>query len=313
MPRPRRLARLAPALWLAATLAAAHGLDARQGSVVVHSDRVEVVLEAEADAQQAALAQLVLRDEEGAKLSGRIASARAGNDPGHALLGLEYRLGRPPRWLSFRLAEDGWEASRPRRLVLLVRDAWRPEPRFVTLTSGGNVETLGFAGPEPAEECGPALIDRHPERLREVKALWRKASRGSTLDVVLPLGVLESWQPVPRADPDFIGAGEQRAARAGVTGLVAGRVRLVGEDGIAVVPSEGEFAFLGLDDAAIGPAPEARRIDAWTARVRVSLHFDRPGRLHWDLWNARVTTARVVVLGDGGCAERRLSTYDSRL
>jgi hypothetical protein len=124
--------------------------------------------------------------------------------------------------------------------------------------------------------------------------------------------VLESWIPLPRADPDFLGVAEQHAARRSFADLVASRVHLVAEDG-PTRPSEVDVVFLGLDDAALGPAPEARSLDAWTARVRVSLLFDRPGRLHWDLFNPRVTTARVVVLDGEGCAERRLSTYDPRL
>jgi hypothetical protein len=188
-----------------------------------------------------------------------------------------------------------------------------PEPRLVTLTSGGNVEALRFPEREPARECGLALADRHPERLHEVVALWQEEPRGAQLDVVLPLGVLESWLPVPRVDPDFLRVVEQREARASVIDLVARRVRLVAEDGVQVSPSGSEIVFLGLEDAALGPYPEPRPLDAGTARVRVSLSFDRPGRLHWDLWNARVTNARIVVLDGGGCAERRLSTYDPRL
>jgi hypothetical protein len=312
MARAERFLPLALLLTLA-TPAWGHGLDSRQGAVVVRSDRVEVTLEAEVGAEQAVLAELVLRDEVGAKLRGRVASVQAGNEPDHLLLVLEYPLERPPRWLSFRLGEDGRAAWRPRRLVLSVRDRSSPEPQLVTLTNGGNVETLRFGGREPMPECGPALLDRHPDRLREVTGLWRRESWGARLDVVFPLGVLESWLPVPRADPDFIGVAEQRAARAVVTDLVATRVRVVGDGGAQVSPSAGEVTFLGLDDGALGPAPEPRRLDSWTARVRVSLRFDRPGRLDWQLWNARVTIARLVVLDEEGCAERRLSTYDPRL
>lgn len=315
MPRRERVAPLALAtsLAIATTLAVGHGLDALDGAAFVHADRVEIALEVEPGTEAAALAQLEMHDDSGRALSGRIAAIVPAPTPGHVVVRSSYPLSGPLRWLSFRMAPGEWSPSRARRLTLAVRDEGTAERRFVTLTSGGNVETLRFGAPEPTPACGAAALDRADDGTSGVVALWRPEASGARADIVVPLGVLESWLPIARADPDLIEAAEQRAAGAHVLELVASRVRLATGNGETIGPASGEVVFLGLDAEAAAAASPPRALDAWTARVRVTLRFDRPGTLTWDLWNARVTTAHVIVLDANGCAERRLSTYDPKL
>ena len=286
-----------------ATGATAHVLDAIEGTAVVRADRVEVAIGVHPGKEAATLAQLALHDEAGRTLAGRIVSIEP-----TGIVHLEYALDRAPRWLSFRMLPEAWSPSRARRMTLAVRDATSPEPRIVTLTNGGNVETLRFPDLPASRACGVAALDAPAELV----ALWRTDAEGARLDVVMSLGVLETWLPIPRVDDDVLSVTEQREARASVLDLVASRMRVVTERGETVAPSAREIAFLGLDGAAVDPH-ELRPLDAWTARVRVSLRFDRPGSLTWDLWNARVTSARVIVLDSHGCAERRLSTYEPKL
>jgi hypothetical protein len=267
---------IALALALAATGAAAHVLDTLDGTAVVRADRVEVAI---------------------------VSIEPSG------VVHLEYELARAPRWLSFRMLPEAWSPSRARRMTLGVRDAGSSEARIVTLTNGGNVETLRFPDRPASRACGAAALDAPAE----LAALWRPDARGSRLDVVMSLGVLETWLPIPRVDDDVLSVAEQREAQAGALDLVASRIRVVAGHGETWAPTAREIAFLGLDDEALEAPGEARALDAWTARVRVSLRFDRPGSLAWDLWNARVTTARVTVLDAHGCAERRLSTYEPKL
>jgi hypothetical protein len=47
--------------------------------------------------------------------------------------------------------------------------------------------------------------------------------------------------------------------------------------------------------------------------VRVSLRFEGRDDLEWDLFNALVLTARVVVLHGATCEARRVSTYEKQL
>jgi hypothetical protein len=310
---PRRELSATLALVFATTLVAAHGLDALDGTVVVHADRVEVMLEVEPGMETAALAQLEMHDDSGRALPGRIAAIVPAATSGHVVVRSSYALSGPPRWLSFRMAPGAWSPSRARRLSLAVRDEGTAGPRVVTLTSGGNVETLRFGTPEPVPACGTAALDRPDEGTSGVIALWRPDADGARVDIVVPLGVLESWLPIARVDPDRLDASEQRAAGAPVLELVTSRVRLAAGNGETIGPSSGEVVFLGPDGEAAAAAPPPGALDAWTARVRVSLRFDRPGTLAWDLWNARVTTARIIVLDADGCIERRLSTYDPKL
>jgi len=211
------------------------------------------------------------------------------------------------------MAPGEWSPSRARRLTLAVRDERTAGQQVVTLTSGGNVETLRFGLPAPTPACGAAALDRPDDGTSGVVALWRPEASGARADIVVPLGVLESWLPIARVDPDRLEAAEQQAAGGRVLELVASRVRLLTENGETIGAASGEVVFLGPDGEAAAAQPPPRALDAWTARVRVTLRFNRPGTLTWDLWNARVTTAQVTVLDANGCAERRLSTYDPKL
>lgn len=301
------------ALALVAAGASAHVLDTIEGTAVVRADRVEVAVDVHPGTEGATLGQLAVRDDAGRTLAGRIVSTAPSGTPLQVVVHLEYELDRAPRWLSFRMKPEAWSPSRARRMTLAVREAGSPAARIVTLTNGGNIETLRFPDLPAARECGAAALDRPPDPTSGLTALWRPDGHGARLDVVLPLGVLETWLPIPRVDDDVLSATEQRRAQAGVLDLVASRIRVVTESGEALAPSAREVVFLRLDDTALESPHDARPLDPWTARVRVSLRFDRPGSLAWDLWNARVTTARVIVLDSRGCAERRLSTYEPKL
>jgi len=299
---------IALALVLVAFRASAHVLDALEGTAVVRADRVEIAISAHPGTEAATLAQLALHDDAGRNLAGRIVSIEPSG-----IAHLAYALDRAPRWLSFRMLPEAWSASRARRMTLAVVDAASSQTRIVTLTNGGNVETLRFPDLPPASECGATALEAPADRTGGLAALWRPDARGARLDVVISLGVLETWIPIPRVDDDILSATEQREAQASVLELIESRVRVVAENGDALAPVAREIAFLGLEDLATDSPRDPRSLDAWTARVRVSLRFDRPGSLAWDLWNARVTTARVTVLDSHGCAERRLSTYEPKL
>ena len=294
---------------LGAMGASAHGLDQREASVVVMADRVVTTTEVDAGTGQDFLAELVVRDEQGRRRVGRVASTHPASADDHVLLRIEHALERPPRWVSFHLAPGQAPTARARRVELTITDesaAGGAAQRSVTLTSGGNVETLRFGSPEPVATCGPALLDR-PDRLQSVQAILRSEDAGRRLEIVIPLRLLESWLPIPRASPDEISVAEQQAARQGIVDLVAARVRMSGGGNVGSAALAG-VTFLGLDDAATS-APAPRPLGAWTARVAVALHFPQDGPIEWDLWNARVLTASVVVMKGGACEERRLSTY----
>jgi hypothetical protein len=227
---------------LLALLLVAHGLHVAEGTVYVGGGSVVTTLEVEATGASP-LDELVLRDGEGARVPGRIAVTAAASTPGHVVVTLEHALPSDARWLAFQLEPHEPATARARRLVLDVTGEGVGRPAVVDLTSGGNVEVL---------RLGPASLAGEIEGLHEVRTLVRDEDGGTRLDVVMPLGVLESFAPLKRAEVDFISVEEQEAARV----LLAA----AGAD---------EVAFLGLDDAAMGPAPPPRRLGAWTARVRV--------------------------------------------
>ena len=311
-----RRGELAAALLLLASNSVAHGVQQDEGTVYVSAERVVIEREVDEGTEGLRLSELIVRDGDGHRLEGRVVSVTPSAEAGHVLLRVELALPAPARWLSFQLAPSMMTTSLAHRLTLTLTDqsaASSPEPRQVTLTSGGNVETLRFGRPEPvAVSCGPSVLDRHPDRLQGVEALLRDEGAGMRVDVVLPLGILETWLPIARADADILSAEEQRDAFANIASFVESRIR-VRSQGALVGSMSWDATFLGLDDAADGPARPPRARDAWTARVRVTLHFPQRGSLGWDLWNARVLTADIVMMKGEQCERRRLSTYAPNL
>ena len=80
----------------------------------------------------------------------------------------------------------------------------------------------------------------------------------------------------------------------------------------------GQFAgveFLDVGEFAGDPERAPRRLSAWTARVRITMEYNSPTHpasidLRWTLFNASVLTAHALIVVDGDCLERDLSTYD---
>src|SRR5262245_7442375 len=75
--------------------ARAHGLDQREAWITVEPERLVTLMPADAGSEPDLLRELVIRDGEGRRLEGRIASAVPGPDPGHGMVCLEHALDRP--------------------------------------------------------------------------------------------------------------------------------------------------------------------------------------------------------------------------
>ena len=254
----RRSALLALAL-LQAHPARAHGLHGGEGRVTVLPDRVVVT------GEEALLDHLVLRDGSGRPLPP------------------DGTLDRPLRWLVLQI--DPGEAGGPAaRLALEVTaPAGR---RVVVLTTGGNVGLVRVE-PGPAPRCGDLALSE--EGLQEIRGRL-ESGRSPRLEVDLPLGILETFQPVARTDPDVLTVAEQQAAVPAVRDLVRER--------------------LGLDRAEvrfIGPDGEEGTLGAWTARARVRLGLQTDRVLRWDLFNARVLRARLAIVEGTRCREREVT------
>ncbi len=76
--------------------------------------------------------------------------------------------------------------------------------------------------------------------------------------------------------------------------------------------------FLDVGEVGLDERRPPRRLSAWTSRLHVSMAYDSGDLadhvdLLWDLFNATVLTANVLLVAGDDCNERDLSTYEPRL
>ncbi len=115
----------------------------------------------------------------------------------------------------------------------------------------------------------------------------------------MPLLTLETWQPVPRTNADFLEVSEQVAAR-GILEAFFTSTNEVKIDGVAVKPKLDRLDFYGVDFKDFAMRAEPRRLSAWTARVGAILTYSTKGapghvELKWTLFNNDMLAARAVI------------------
>ncbi len=276
--------------------------------------------------------RLVIRGDDGRRLAGRMSSVSSGVIAHDSLeqaqlrdmsikYSFEYTAPAEPAFLSLQQAVSGEPSSLPIHFLLSFLD--RPgSERLFRLTDGGNVEILWlrrthFDACHGAPSSRPCDVDRFAgkDALQSVRALIAIDSHEVRLDVFIPIKIAETWLPIPRAHEDFIEIGEQQRVATAVERLIAGRVRAEINGGTRL-PHKKRTAFLLPGETT--PAASARRVSAWTGRLRVSLVFESPVRpdqviVHWGLFNSAVLTASARVIAQEGCSDYDLSTYQPRL
>lgn len=298
------------------------------------------------------LSDLAIRDADGVRIAGRLAATtlRAGGEAGrerpthggvpaglsamndtNVSYTFDYSVDKPPQYLTFQQLPGAGDTMPPSNLVLFVRAAAGGAGRTIQLTQRGNAETLEFAWPvessvqggpaypgaalapagPPAYEFAPGAAD--DDRFRSMRASIDVGDDGLRVDIHLPLVILESWRPVPRAEGDFLTPSEQAAALPGLREFFAGQ-NLVLINGEPVRPFVQRLVFLGPDDALAEPASPPRRLGAWSARVGVSLSYSvgvapQNVEIRWTLFNNAILTVPAVVTSRGESREHEFSTY----
>ncbi len=119
------------------------------------------------------------------------------------------------------------------------------------------------------------------------------------VEILMPLLTLEMWQPVARANADFIEVSEQGAARGPLENFFTGQNELK-IDGVVVKPKLDRLDFYGVDFKDFAMRAEPRRLSAWTARVGAILTYSTKGApghvdLKWTLFNNEMLAARAVI------------------
>jgi hypothetical protein len=213
-------------------------------------------------------------------------------------------------------------------IVLTVTAADLP-PQTVQLTSGGNVEVVRLvpvSNPAGAHDReGPpavgavsdgatfVLTDAH----RTVRTLLYVEDAGVRMDLFIPVGILETWQPIPRAHRDFLEAAEQERSRERIARFARAHNPLSIND----IPAEARISaidFLDVGEFGDEADPAPRRLSTLTSRVRIRIEYPSPTPLrefdlHWTLFNPAILTAHALILVDGRCFEQDISTYNPHL
>jgi hypothetical protein len=265
---------------------------------------------------------LIVRDADGNRLEGKVVQTQVPELPAEGMLvtdlmsttivySLEYPLAKPPTHLSFQHRFGGTAAVIPAMVDLAVtRDGLPPEPA-VRIPGDENVVTIAFDWNETSR---PAPAGDAEEKAREEAQRQQNMGIGSysatytfvyiknqevRVEILMPLLTLETWQPVARANRDFLEVPEQAAARAALEGFFTGQNELK-IDGVAVKPKLDRLDFYGVDFKDFAMSAEPRRLSAWTARVGAILTYSTKGapghvELTWTLFNGEMLAAPAVI------------------
>jgi hypothetical protein len=272
--------------------------------------------------KQFVLDGLIVRDADGNRLEGRVVHTEVPALPAEGLLvtdlmsttivyNIEYPLAGQPTHLSFQQHFGGNSAVIPAIVELEVtRDGLPPEPA-VRIPGDENVVTIAFDWNETSR---PAAAGDAAEKAREEEQRRQNMGIGSysatytfvyikneevRVEILMPLLTLETWQPVERADPDFLEVSEQAAARVALEAFFTGQNE-VKIDGVAVKPKLDRLDFYGVEFKDFAMSAEPRRLSAWTARVGAMLTYSTKGapghvELTWTLFNDEMLAAPAVI------------------
>lgn len=234
---------------------------------------------------------------------------------------LESALEAPPRYLTYQQTFGAGGPSVRAQLMLQVRSTAGETERFITLTSGGNVETLAFPDREKALSTegasAPGSGVPNVDDLKSVRVFVYIDDDEIRLKTFIPVTLVETWMPIPRADLDFLDPSEMNAARAHLLPLFADRNQL-SIDGKLATPESIQLDFLAPEATGLQNQEPPRRLSAWTARVGASLRYkvDSPPQeieLLWRLFNGAVLTAHATVVFKKERHDRPLTTYQPTL
>ncbi|MGD1084078.1 MAG: hypothetical protein ABSA47_04905 [Verrucomicrobiota bacterium] len=265
---------------------------------------------------------LIARDAQGNRLEGKVLKVEVPELPVDGLpvtdlmsttivYTLEYPLPKEPTHLTFQHHFGGDSAVIPAIVDLVVtREGLPPDPA-VRIPSDENPVIVSFDWNETSR---PAAAGDAGEKARQERERQQNMGIGSysatytfvyieneqvRVEILMPLLTLESWQPVARANPDFLEVPEQTAARGVLDTFFTGQNELK-IDGVVVKPKLDRLDFYGVDFKDFAMSAEPQRLSAWTARVGAILTYSTKGapghvELTWTMFNDQMYAAPAVI------------------
>jgi hypothetical protein len=324
---------------LAVSAAAAHSISFLDGEAVVYRDKIELKLKVRpedillsggmsimiadriekavitkgAEAHKKFLLNgLQITDAEGRRISGKVVKVELFRVPDGgipldelmtktAVYALEYPLAKPPQSLGFRQHFASGEMSVPVVVQLAVRREGSASAVTVPVADGDAPDSVSFDWPKTVGAIASAAKPTAPKpaAFQPTEAFIYIRTDEVRVETLMPLAVLERWQPVVRREKNILEIAEQAAVRPTLEAWFPAQ-NIVKIDGVAVTPTLGRIDFLGLDIRDLAGRPEPKRLDAGTARVGAILNYSTKGaprhvELAWTLFPDRTTPVHAVV------------------
>jgi hypothetical protein len=254
---------------------------------------------------------LILSDADGRRLTGKVSKVELFPIPDAGMLledlmakttvyTLEYPLAKPPASLGFRQNFHTGDFTMPVAVQLTVVREGSTSPAIIPVTEDEKPERISFDWSQPPAVVAAAKpTPAKPAAFASTEAFVYIQNDEVRVEILMPLAVLESWQPVPRASKQFLEIIEQAAARARLEAWLTAQNE-VKIDGVIVKPRLGRLDFFGLDFQNFAAIPEAKRLPVANAQVGAILDYSTKGpprhvELKWTLLGDRLPAVRAVV------------------
>jgi hypothetical protein len=256
---------------------------------------------------------LIIRDEDGHRLSGKVTKVELPPLPEDwvplddlmvttIVYRIEFPLAKPPARLSFQHHFNQASFAVPVMMQLTVTREGLTSAAMMQVPEGENAETVTFdwtetPGTATAVVGGTPVMK--PPAFDASDVFLYIQSDEVRIEILMPLSTLETWSPIPRANPEILEPLEQVVVHAALekffTGLNELRI-----DGILVKPKLDRLDFYGIDYKDFSVRPERKRLTAASTRISAILTYSTKGaprhvELKWTLFNDKDPIVRAVV------------------
>ncbi len=255
---------------------------------------------------------LIIRDEDGLRLTGKVTKVELPPMPGNMVLlddllattivyHVEFPLAKPPARLSFLQHFNAASFSMPVMTELTVTREGVTGSAMMQVPEGENAETVAFDWTETASSA-PTVAGGTSTKLSafDVSDVFLYIQNEEVrIEILMPLSTLEAWSPIPRANPPILEPLEQVVAHDALETFFTGQNELR-IDGILVKPKLERLDFYGIDYKDFSVRPERKRLNAASTRIGAILTYSTKGaprhvELKWTLFNNKEPIIRAVV------------------
>jgi hypothetical protein len=271
--------------------------------------------------EQFLLERFVIRDVNGAKLSGRVIDVKEFEMPSEGVpmadlmahkleFRLEYELLKPPEFLTFSQHLVDQDVLIPAEMKLVIKQENAGTP-FGAVLQPDHPETVRFSWDNPAlpAEASEEEWDKWYKKQREeTLGITSYSSVYSFLyiedfevrhEILVPLLSLEESVLIAGDDDAFLDLAEQDTARQQIEAYFTSG-NPIEIDGVTVKPNVDRIDFYGLDFKDFAVQAERKPVSMANARVGVILSYSTKGspgtvKLTWDRFNRFVWSINVFV------------------